>query len=73
MQSLAGLAQAPDPQPVLRRFELALLQALGYGVALEHTADGAPLVPEADYCYRHELGLIPATVATPAAERNNFV
>ncbi|WP_409420882.1 DNA repair protein RecO [Pseudaeromonas sp. ZJS20] len=69
VQSLAGLAQAPDPQPVLRRFELALLQALGYGVALEHTADGEPLVPEADYCYRHELGLIPASVATPAAER----
>lgn len=69
VQSLAGLAQARDPQPVLRRFELALLQALGYGVALDQTADGESLAPEADYCYRHELGLIPASVATPAAER----
>ncbi|GAA4498690.1 DNA repair protein RecO [Pseudaeromonas paramecii] len=69
VQSLAGLAVASDPQPVLRRFELALLQALGYGVALEQTADGEPVLAETDYCYRHELGLTLATVATPAAER----
>lgn len=54
---------------MLRRFELALLQALGYGVALAQTADGEPVLAELDYCYRHELGLTLASVATPAAER----
>ncbi|MBA3997903.1 MAG: DNA repair protein RecO [Candidatus Accumulibacter sp.] len=40
----------------LRRFERALLQELGYGLTLEHDADGAPLDAAAHYAYEIERG-----------------
>lgn len=48
---LAGLAGREDEAVLLRRFELGLLEALGYGARLDHDgASGTPL--EADAWYR---------------------
>jgi len=40
----------------LRRFERALLQELGYGLTLEHDAEGAPLDAATHYAYEIERG-----------------
>jgi len=47
---LADLAGQEDEAVLLRRFELGLLEALGYGARLDHDgASGLPLSPEAWY------------------------
>lgn len=63
--ALAGLARVTEPEPVLRRFELRLLEGLGYGLQLERDAQGAELTPESLYDYRPEEGAVPLG---PAAE-----
>jgi len=51
-------------EDTLRRFEKRLLEAIGYGLLLEHDAlSGEPLVREARYAYRREQGPVPATDA----------
>lgn len=45
-----------DPVRPLRRFEKRLLEALGYGLALERDAHGHPIDPAARYHYRQEQG-----------------
>jgi DNA repair protein RecO (recombination protein O) len=64
---------APDPQraiePVLRRFELRLLQEVGFALELEREAETrAPIAAERDYWYVVERGPIPAPegAAAPA-------
>lgn len=60
-QALELLAAGPDPQPVLRQFELLLLECLGYGVDFFHAADsGEPLQPDAGYRYLAESGFVHA-------------
>lgn len=50
-----------DVEPVLRRFELRLLQELGYAVELTREATThAPIVAEREYLYVVERGPIPA-------------
>jgi len=50
-----------DIEPVLRRFELKMLQELGYAVELAREAGGhAPIVAERDYWYVVERGPVPA-------------
>jgi DNA repair protein RecO (recombination protein O) len=44
--ALRALAAGEGQEVVLRRFELALLQELGYGLQLDSDADGAPVRPE---------------------------
>ncbi len=53
-----GPAPAPrDLESALRRFELAMLQELGYAVELAREAgSGAPIEPERDYWYVAERG-----------------
>lgn len=63
---LAGLAQADDPEPALRRFELRLLEALGYGLQLERDIHGAELEAESLYDYRPEEGAAPLEQAAQA-------
>jgi DNA repair protein RecO (recombination protein O) len=54
-------APAAFVEPILRRFELALLQELGYAVELAHeAATHAPIEPGRDYWYVAEKGPIPA-------------
>lgn len=45
----------------LRFFERDLLDELGYGIALTHTADGDPIRPEGRYRFDVDTGLLPAT------------
>ncbi|GAB4356339.1 MAG: DNA repair protein RecO [Immundisolibacter sp.] len=47
-------------EPALRRFERDLLAGLGYGLLLEHDADGAAIAPDGRYHYRPEHGAVPA-------------
>jgi DNA repair protein RecO (recombination protein O) len=55
--ALLELARRQAHAPVLRRFELALLRELGYGVALDCEAEsGAPLDAGARYAYIIEKG-----------------
>lgn len=56
---LTELAQASNPEPALRRFELGLLQALGYGVDFLHCAGtGEGIDPKMTYRYREQKGFI---------------
>ncbi|WHR50238.1 DNA repair protein RecO [Vibrio furnissii] len=57
--ALAELAQSDNPEPPLRRFELALLSSLGYGVDFLHCAGtGEPVDPAMTYRYREQKGFI---------------
>jgi DNA repair protein RecO (recombination protein O) len=58
----AAVARAPSPiEPLLRRFELALLRELGYAVELTREAvTHAPIVAEREYLYVVERGPVPA-------------
>lgn len=47
-------------EPVLRRFELRLLQELGYAVELQHDVAGSPIEAGRDYWYVVERGPMPA-------------
>ena len=59
LHALTELAQAENPEPALRRFELALLSALGYGVDFLHCAGtGEPIDPDMTYRYREQKGFI---------------
>ena len=67
----ATLLRLADSQPgrereaVLRGFEKALLQELGYGLSLRHDADGRPVEPGIFYTYLIERG--PQRVASREA------
>ncbi|STI84303.1 DNA repair protein [Escherichia coli] len=63
IQSLAGATGTPEP--ALRRFELALLGHLGYGVNFTHCAgSGEPVDDTMTYRYREEKGLSQASLST---------
>ena len=58
-QALSQLADAPEVAPVLRRFEMRLLQLLGYGLNLDcDSYTQQPLSPDHYYEYRLEQGPI---------------
>lgn len=56
VEAVAALAADPEPAPVLRRFELALLRELGYGLELEREAGGAAIEAGRRYAYIIERG-----------------
>ncbi len=59
LQALTELAQTSNPEPALRRFELALLSNLGYGVDFLHCAGtGDAVEPTMTYRYREQKGFI---------------
>jgi DNA repair protein RecO (recombination protein O) len=59
LQSLTELAHNTNPEPALRRFELAVLSAMGYGVDFLHCAGtGEPIEPSMTYRYREQKGFI---------------
>lgn len=58
-QTLGRLGSAEPLAWSLRRFERDLLQAIGYGLQLEHEAEtGEPLLPQAHYRYQAEQGAV---------------
>lgn len=61
IQALA--ATEGSPEPALRRFELAMLGHLGYGVDFMHCAgSGEAVADEMTYSYREEKGFIASLV-----------
>ncbi len=58
-EALRALAAGEGQEVILRRFELALLQELGYGLQLDSDADGEPVRPELRYAYIIERGAVP--------------
>ncbi|MGI9212252.1 MAG: DNA repair protein RecO [Methylococcaceae bacterium] len=65
--TLAELAQTGSLEPRLRYFELLLLESLGYGLSLEHSAKtGLPLREETLYSYVIEHG--PEEASEPAVD-----
>jgi DNA repair protein RecO (recombination protein O) len=59
--TLAQLAVGDSLEPLLRRFELSLLQELGYGMILDRDIEtDTPIQPERHYHYRLEQGPAPA-------------
>jgi DNA repair protein RecO (recombination protein O) len=65
---LASRVSSLDIEPILRRFELRLLQELGYAVELSREATThAPIAAEREYLYVVERGPVPALPGeTPA-------
>ncbi|HHC71559.1 MAG TPA: DNA repair protein RecO [Thiotrichales bacterium] len=59
--TLEALAGGEALEPLLRRFELRLLEEVGYGLELEHEAGdrAAPLRAGRRYDYRPEIGPVP--------------
>jgi DNA repair protein RecO (recombination protein O) len=68
--TLKTLAIGHDLATTLRRFELKLLQELGYAIPLTHDESEAAIVPEQLYRYEAEYG---ASRATPADRNRNGV
>ncbi len=69
LRELAGLHDAEDTQMALeislRRFELRLLTALGYGLVLDHDVhSSAPVQAEKEYIYFIEQGPVMCTEAS---------
>jgi DNA repair protein RecO (recombination protein O) len=59
--AIRALAQGGETAPVLRSFELALLQELGYGLTLDSIAGTGELVrPEGRYLFVAERGVLEA-------------
>jgi DNA repair protein RecO (recombination protein O) len=58
---LAELAAAPGEEPALRRFEIKLLEELGYGLTLDReVVSGTPIVAEERYRYVLDRGPLAA-------------
>lgn len=59
LTALKELAQHANPEPALRRFELALLEALGYGIDFLHCAGSGECVSgDMTYIFREQHGFI---------------
>jgi DNA repair protein RecO (recombination protein O) len=59
--AITRLKQGEDNEPVLRRFEMRLLQELGYGLLLEADATShAPIAVDRHYYYDPQRGPVPA-------------
>ena len=65
--ALTRLALEPEPGPVLRHFEKALLRELGYAMALDRDcASGAPIDPSKTYTYEPDRGPVAVNGAVHA-------
>ena len=63
--ALARLADSALEQPALRVFEKRLLEALGYGLALDTDTKGNTIRPDQDYNYLPEQGPAPDNAPGP--------
>lgn len=72
-QSISRLARLERPQasiePILREFELQLLDALGYGINLQYEHhSGHAIKSEEQYTFQAGAGFIPHRMGTPAVD-----
>lgn len=64
-EALQQLAEGEPLDLVLRRFELRLLEGLGYGFSLTEDAGGEPVQAQASYSFDGEAGLCRLSQASP--------
>jgi DNA repair protein RecO (recombination protein O) len=65
--TLSKLSQGDSVEPVLRRFEIELLEQLGFGLVLDRNVqDGSALIPEQRYHYEMERGPVPCSHVDPS-------
>lgn len=69
LSTLRQLATGEGLQPLLRGFEVALLDELGYGLRLDGDADGRAIEPNGSYVYQLEQGPVASKSAAPGAVR----
>jgi DNA repair protein RecO (recombination protein O) len=55
-ETILALSEGRELTITLRRFELKLLQALGYAVTLDYDEDSNPIIPDKIYRYEAEYG-----------------
>lgn len=65
LQILTELQQAGQPEQALRIFEKRLLEALGYGLDLQHDQLGESIVEHRHYSYQPDRGLLPCAENHP--------
>ena len=65
--ALDKLNDSATEQATLRLFEKRLLEALGYGLALDADTEGNAIRPDQDYNYLPEQGPAPVTSPVPGA------
>ncbi|HTV77729.1 MAG TPA: DNA repair protein RecO [Steroidobacteraceae bacterium] len=65
--ALLALTAGQAQEPVLRSFELRLLQEAGYGVELTHTVTGGPVLAQGYYQFRPADGLFASTAGHSGA------
>lgn len=65
-ETLVQLSQSHIHEPILRYFEVFLLESLGYGLSLDPlTTDGQPIIANKLYLHIIEQGFIEAAATTP--------
>lgn len=68
--TLCSLAREDRVEPLLRRFEIDLLEHLGYGLVLDRDAENdGPLQDDKVYRYLVERGPVPGAAGDPCAVR----
>ena len=67
--ALQALNEAPNEEPVLRRFELGMLRHLGHGPILDKDAAGQPIESGSRYTYDLEHGPVLTAADNPEAVR----
>lgn len=70
LQALARLAAGLPFAPTLRSFEVVLLREAGYGMQLEHCADGLEIRADGAYRYLPEIG--PVVVRNGATDQQVY-
>ncbi len=58
-QLITQLSAGAAEGPLLRRFEIELLEAVGFGFDLHHDSAGLPIDPQQRYRYHPEEGMVP--------------
>jgi len=67
IRALAALASDAPQDWTLRRFELQLLQALGYALAVDQTIVGEAVQADGYYSYQQNAGFSPVAPGSPGA------
>ncbi len=70
---MAQLGMSHDPEPLLRRFELLLLEEMGYGFDLTHEIiESRPIIPAEYYHFRPDQGFVRIDNVSKGSKENSF-
>jgi DNA repair protein RecO (recombination protein O) len=74
--ALRRLGTPEDIEPILRNFEILLLESLGYGIDFFYDTEGDAVIPDATYQFVPEHGLVkvsPQAVARAVGKGESFL